>query len=219
MLHAVAREGARKVTVVLAQAYGAGVLRHDGRAYEPDLIVAWPTAEISVMAPRAPSRSSSGGGRGGRRPGGQEGGAHRDVPLAHRRLRRRPQREVDDVIDPRETRPTIIRALEMAATSGAAAVEAPWGDAGVVSGGVHSCGGAGFSRAAAALRARRPATRTRRSTGSSALPAGTSSTWRRDGQLTRALVAHGCEVVAVEAVAEMRAAIVPPARASTARLM
>ena len=33
------------------------------------------------------------------------------------------------------------------------------------------------------------------------------------GKLTRALVARGCDVVAVEPVAEMRAAIVPPARA------
>jgi acetyl-CoA carboxylase carboxyltransferase component len=38
-----------KVTVVLRKAYGAGYYVMNGRAYEPDLIVAWPSAEISVM--------------------------------------------------------------------------------------------------------------------------------------------------------------------------
>jgi SAM-dependent methyltransferase len=37
------------------------------------------------------------------------------------------------------------------------------------------------------------------------------------GKLTRALVARGCDVVAVEPVAEMRAAIAPPARAIDGR--
>src|SRR5262249_23102482 len=40
-----------KLTVVLRKAYGAGYFVMCGRAYEPDLIVAWPTAEISVMGP------------------------------------------------------------------------------------------------------------------------------------------------------------------------
>ena len=38
-----------KITVVLRKAYGAGYYVMSGRAYEPDLIVAWPSAEISVM--------------------------------------------------------------------------------------------------------------------------------------------------------------------------
>ena len=49
MLHAVADATVPKVTVVLRKAYGAGYYVMCGRAYEPDLIVAWPTAEISVM--------------------------------------------------------------------------------------------------------------------------------------------------------------------------
>ena len=49
MLHAVARATVPKVTVVMRKAYGAGYYVMSGRAYEPDLIVAWPSAEISVM--------------------------------------------------------------------------------------------------------------------------------------------------------------------------
>ena len=49
MLHAVAAATVPKVTVVLRKAYGAGYYVMCGKAYEPDLIVAWPGAEISVM--------------------------------------------------------------------------------------------------------------------------------------------------------------------------
>ncbi len=49
MLHAVASATVPKITVVLRKAYGAGYYVMNGRAYEPDLIVAWPSAEISVM--------------------------------------------------------------------------------------------------------------------------------------------------------------------------
>ena len=49
MLYAVANATVPKITVVIRKAYGAGYYVMCGRAYEPDLIVAWPTAEISVM--------------------------------------------------------------------------------------------------------------------------------------------------------------------------
>src|SRR5438874_2381346 len=49
MLNAIANATVPKVTVVLRKAYGAGYFVMNGRAYEPDLIVAWPSAEISVM--------------------------------------------------------------------------------------------------------------------------------------------------------------------------
>ena len=51
MLYAVSEATVPKVTVVVRKAYGAGYFVMCGRAYEPDLIVAWPTAEISVMGP------------------------------------------------------------------------------------------------------------------------------------------------------------------------
>src|SRR5215213_9298927 len=51
MLYAVSRATVPKATVVVRKAYGAGYYVMCGKAYEPDLIVAWPSAEISVMGP------------------------------------------------------------------------------------------------------------------------------------------------------------------------
>jgi acetyl-CoA carboxylase carboxyltransferase component len=122
MLHAVASATVPKITVVLRKAYGAGYYVMNGRAYEPDLIVAWPSAEISVM--------------------GAEGAAEilfRDAPNkadmieAYRGLIdvyiAAGNGMIDDVIDPRETRPTIIKALSVAETK---KIERPWRRHGVV---------------------------------------------------------------------------------------
>src|SRR6201994_4642013 len=49
MLYATANATVPKITVVLRKAYGAGYYVMCGRPFEPDLIVAWPSAEISVM--------------------------------------------------------------------------------------------------------------------------------------------------------------------------
>ncbi len=49
MLHVMSAATVPKLTVVVRKAYGAGYYVMCGRAYEPDLIVAWPSAEISVM--------------------------------------------------------------------------------------------------------------------------------------------------------------------------
>lgn len=51
MLYAVSEATVPKVTIVMRKAYGAGYFVMCGRAYESDYIVAWPTAEISVMGP------------------------------------------------------------------------------------------------------------------------------------------------------------------------
>ena len=47
MLYAVSRATVPKVTVVVRKAYGAGYYVMCGKAYEPDLIVAWPSAPRS----------------------------------------------------------------------------------------------------------------------------------------------------------------------------
>ena len=49
MLHLMSAATVPKITVVVRKAYGAGYYVMCGRAFQPDLIVAWPTAEISVM--------------------------------------------------------------------------------------------------------------------------------------------------------------------------
>jgi acetyl-CoA carboxylase carboxyltransferase component len=51
MLYNVSEATVPKVTVVLRKAYGAGYFVMAGRAYESDYLVAWPTAEFSVMGP------------------------------------------------------------------------------------------------------------------------------------------------------------------------
>jgi acetyl-CoA carboxylase carboxyltransferase component len=129
MLYAVAEATVPKVTVVVRKAYGAGYYVMCGRAYEPDLIVAWPTAEISVMGPEGAvniifrKQIAAAGDPEAERRGLVEEfrrviGPYVSAGHAH----------VDDVIDPRETRPTVIRALEMARGK---RVERPWKKHGV----------------------------------------------------------------------------------------
>lgn len=116
MLHAMSAATVPKLTVVVRKAYGAGYFVMCGRAYEPDLIVAWPGAEISVM------------------------GAEGMVGIAARKLFRGqdPPPElkqqmvemiqgyidiykvagwglIDDIIDPRDTRKTLAWGLELSA--------------------------------------------------------------------------------------------------------
>lgn len=114
-LYATSRATVPKVTVLIRKCYGAGYYVMNGAGYEPDTIVAWPTAEISVM--------------------GAEGAVNiimrkvidaADDPDAKRAELENEFRKpidvyiaagngmIDDVIDPRETRLAIIRGLEMA---------------------------------------------------------------------------------------------------------
>lgn len=130
MLHAVAAATVPKVTVVLRKAYGAGYYVMNGAAYEPDLIVAWPSAEISVMgAEGAVEIVFRREVEAADDPAAKKAeliAAYRgliDVYVAARSAM------VDDVIDPRETRPTICRALELAEGK---RVERPWRRHGVV---------------------------------------------------------------------------------------
>jgi len=130
MLYAVSEATVPKVTVVVRKAYGAGYFVMCGKAYEPDLIVAWPTAEISVMGPE-----------GGTNIIFRKEIAAASDPEAERARKIEEFRQlinpyiaaggalIDDVIDPRETRPVLIRALEMAATK---KVDRPWKKHGIM---------------------------------------------------------------------------------------
>jgi acetyl-CoA carboxylase carboxyltransferase component len=115
MLYAVSRATVPKVTVIVRKAYGAGYYVMCGRAYEPDLIVAWPSAEISVMGPEGAvniiGRSAI--------EASDDPDATRERMLAEIKKSIDPYVAakndlIDDIIDPRETRPTIVRGLEMA---------------------------------------------------------------------------------------------------------
>ncbi len=130
MLYAVANATVPKVTVVIRKAYGAGYYVMNGKAYEPDLIVAWPSAEISVMgaegAVEIVMRRQVEEAEDPAALKAELIAAYRkliDVYVAARNAL------IDDVIDPRDTRPTICRALEMAQGK---RVERPWKRHGVV---------------------------------------------------------------------------------------
>jgi acetyl-CoA carboxylase carboxyltransferase component len=130
MLYAVSRATVPKVTVIVRKAYGAGYYVMCGKAYEPDLIVAWPSAEISVMGPEGAVNIIF----------RKQIEASEDPDAARAEMIEGIRRTIDpyiaagnamidDVIDPRETRPTVIRALEMAQTK---RVERPWKKHGVM---------------------------------------------------------------------------------------
>jgi acetyl-CoA carboxylase carboxyltransferase component len=51
MLYATSEATVPKLTVIMRKAYGAGYFVMCGKGYHPDLLVAWPFAEISVMGP------------------------------------------------------------------------------------------------------------------------------------------------------------------------
>ena len=115
MLHVMSAATVPKLTVVVRKAYGAGYYVMSGRAYEPDLIVSWPTGEISVMGAE-----------------GMVGIAARKLfgdadppPEARRSIVEAIQKNidvyrtagwglVDDVIDPRDTRRVLAWGLELA---------------------------------------------------------------------------------------------------------
>jgi acetyl-CoA carboxylase carboxyltransferase component len=130
MLFATANATVPKVTVVLRKAYGAGYYVMCGRAYEPDLIVAWPSAEISVMGPEGAVEIIF---RKQVEQADDPGRKRQELIANFRRIIdvyvAAGNDMIDDVIDPRETRPTICRALELAERK---RVSRPWKRNGVV---------------------------------------------------------------------------------------
>jgi acetyl-CoA carboxylase carboxyltransferase component len=57
MVNAVANSVVPKFTVIIGNSYGAGNYAMCGKAYDPRLIVAWPTAQISVMGGKQASET------------------------------------------------------------------------------------------------------------------------------------------------------------------
>ena len=130
MLYAVSRATVPKITVVVRKAYGAGYYVMNGKAYEPDLIVAWPTAEISVMGAegavniimrRAIEEADDPDAKRAELVANFQKLIDPYVPAGNAMI--------DDIIDPRETRPVIARALEMAERK---RVQRPWKKHGVM---------------------------------------------------------------------------------------
>jgi acetyl-CoA carboxylase carboxyltransferase component len=115
MLFAVSRATVPKLTVVVRKGYGAGYYVMCGKGYQPDLIVAWPNAEISVMGPEGAVniafRKQIEASENPDEVRASLVEAFRDqinpyIPAA--------RTYIDDVIDPRDTRRVLIDALSTA---------------------------------------------------------------------------------------------------------
>jgi acetyl-CoA carboxylase carboxyltransferase component len=112
MLFAVSEMTVPKLSIVVRRSYGAGYYVMCGKGYEPDLIVGWPTSEVSLMSPegavniifrkeisQAPDPEAARAARTEQYRamiGGQISAS---------------QAHLDDIIDPRETRRVLAHAL------------------------------------------------------------------------------------------------------------
>ncbi len=113
MVHAVAEATVPKLTLIVRKSYGAGYYAMCGKAFDPDLLIAYPGAEISVMGPEGMVSIFA-----------RKQLAEAENPkemLAQLAEQIRPQINIfktaksgviDDVIDPRETKAVLYRALE-----------------------------------------------------------------------------------------------------------
>jgi acetyl-CoA carboxylase carboxyltransferase component len=113
LVHAVAEATVPKFTLIVRKSYGAGYYAMCGKAFDPDLLVAYPGAEISVMGPEGMVSIFA-----------RKQLAEAENPkemLARLAEEIRPQIDIfktaksgviDDVIDARETRRVLFRALE-----------------------------------------------------------------------------------------------------------
>lgn len=109
-----ARAEVPKVGVVVRKSYGGGHFAMGGGPTRPDLLVCWPSAELGFMAPETGVRTVH-------RRRLEEAGDGRDALLAELAAEWANESEpweaaarmyVDDVIDPRETRATIVAGIE-----------------------------------------------------------------------------------------------------------
>jgi acetyl-CoA carboxylase carboxyltransferase component len=133
MLFAVSEATVPKVSIVLRKSYGAGYFVMNGFAYEADYLAIWPTAEIAVMGPDGMVNITM------RKqleqiPEGKERDEARIAMAEEFRKNIDPyiaagHAQVDDVIDPADTRLAIWRGLEVSATK---SVSRPWRKHGVL---------------------------------------------------------------------------------------
>ena len=114
MLHVMSAATVPKISVVVRKAYGAGYYVMCGRAYEPDLIVSWPTGEISVMGAEGMVGIAARKLFGGMEP----------PPEVKQQIAATIQQHIDinkvagwglidDVIDPRDTRKVLATGLRL----------------------------------------------------------------------------------------------------------
>ncbi len=116
MLHVMSAATVPKITVVVRKGYGAGYYVMCGRAYEPDLIVAWPTAEISVMGAEGMVGIAARKLFGDTEPPPEvKEGILKEIRGRIDIYKSAGWAYIDDVIDPRDTRRVIAWGLELSA--------------------------------------------------------------------------------------------------------
>ena len=124
MLYATAEATVPKVTVIMRKAYGAGYYVMNGKGYQPDTIVAWPFAEISVMGPEGAVNIIF----------NKQVEASDDPEATRAQLIETIRAQItpyvaagwamiDDVIDPADTRRVIIKGIEQARDK---KIDRPW---------------------------------------------------------------------------------------------
>jgi methylmalonyl-CoA decarboxylase subunit alpha len=124
MLYATSEATVPKVTVIMRKAYGAGYYVMNGKGYQPDLIVAWPLAEISVMGPEgAVNIIFNKQIEASDNPDETRGKLIEAIRTQINPYLAAGWAMIDDVIDPAETRRVIIRGIEQARNK---KVDRPW---------------------------------------------------------------------------------------------
>lgn len=128
MVNAMANSVVPKFSVVIGNSYGAGNYAMCGKAYDPRLIVAWPTAEIAVMSGAAAAKTLLQIEVAKLKAKGEKIDPDKELQLlAEIKARYDAQISpyyaasrlwIDAIIDPRETRKVISMGIEMSAHQG-----------------------------------------------------------------------------------------------------
>jgi 3-methylcrotonyl-CoA carboxylase beta subunit len=124
MVNAMANSVVPKFTVILGNSYGAGNYAMCGKAYDPRLIVSWPTAELAVMSGASAAKTLTQIEVGSMKRKGEEVDEVKQKEL-YDRIKARYDEQispyyaasriwVDAIIDPLETRKVISMGIEMA---------------------------------------------------------------------------------------------------------
>ena len=124
MVNAVSNSVVPKISIVMGNSYGAGNYAMCGKAYDPRLIVAWPTAKIAVMGGAQAAKVLTQIQVSSMKAKGQEPDPEAEQTLYDKISSRYEAQTtpyyaaarlwVDAIIDPRETRRVISRAIEAA---------------------------------------------------------------------------------------------------------
>ncbi len=124
MVNAMANSVVPKFTVVMGNSYGAGNYAMCGKAYDPRLIVAWPTAKIAVMGGAQAAKVLLQIEKASKKAKGEEMDAKAEAKLLDTITKRYDKQTtpyyaasrlwVDAIIDPLETRKVISMGIEAA---------------------------------------------------------------------------------------------------------